>query len=70
MSAGIGEVPVILAQDQLRQGTMISVLGAWSLPTVDISLIYPKRRLLAPRVKALRDYLRINIRPHHEAVKP
>lgn len=60
--SGIGEVPVILAHEALERGTLVSVLAGWSLPTADISLIYPKARVLAPRVRALADYLRTTIR--------
>jgi DNA-binding transcriptional LysR family regulator len=59
--AGVGEVPEILAQEILRRGALVPVLPAWSLPIVDISLIYPKSRVLAPRAKALIDYLRKNV---------
>jgi DNA-binding transcriptional LysR family regulator len=60
--SGIGEVPVILAHEALERGTLVSVLPGWSLPTSDISLIYSKARVLAPRVRALVDYLRASIR--------
>ena len=65
--SGIGQVPVILAQDALERGTLVSVLPEWSLPAADISLIYPRARVLAPRVRALVDYLRATIRlkRHH-----
>ncbi len=59
--AGIGEVPEILAHEALRQGALIPLLPGWSLPTVDISIIYPRSRVLTPRAKALIDYLRKNI---------
>jgi DNA-binding transcriptional LysR family regulator len=61
--AGVGEVPEILAHETLRRGALITLLPGWSLPTLDISLIYPRSRALAPRVKALIDYLRKNIHP-------
>jgi DNA-binding transcriptional LysR family regulator len=59
---GIGQVPVILGHEALERGSLVSVLREWSLPTADISLIYPKARVLAPRVRALVDYLRATIR--------
>lgn len=59
---GIGQVPVILAHEALARGSLVPVLREWSLPTADISLIYPKARVLAPRVRALVDYLRATVR--------
>jgi DNA-binding transcriptional LysR family regulator len=38
------------------------------LPTVHISLIYPRSRLLTPRVRALVQYLQNHVRPPIEAV--
>jgi DNA-binding transcriptional LysR family regulator len=60
--SGVGQVPVVLAHEALARGTLVPVLPGWSLPTADISLIYSKTRVLAPRVRALVDYLRATIR--------
>ena len=59
---GIGQVPVILAHEGLERGSLVTVLREWSLPVAVISLIYPKARVLAPRVTALVDCLRATIR--------
>jgi DNA-binding transcriptional LysR family regulator len=55
------------AGDALRRGTLVPILPGWSLPTVDISLIYPRSRLLTPRVRALVHYLRDHVRPSNDA---
>ncbi len=62
--AGIGEVPMILAPNALRGGSLIPVLPEWSLAALDISLIYPRSRVLAPRVRALVDFLRTQLKTH------
>ena len=54
---GIGQIPVILAREELAKGELIQVLPDWSMPETDISIIYPAGRALPPPVRAFVDFL-------------
>jgi DNA-binding transcriptional LysR family regulator len=55
--AGIGQIPVILARSELAKGELVHILPAWTMPEVDISVIYPAGRPLAPRVRVFVDFI-------------
>ncbi len=59
--AGIGQVPRILAREDLGRGALVQVLPDWSMEEVDISLIHPAGRKLAPRVALFGDFLSANL---------
>ena len=54
---GIGQIPLILAKDLLRDGALVRLLPEWTMPEADISLIFPGGRPLPPRTRAFVDFL-------------
>lgn len=58
--AGIAIVSGYLCGPDFTAGRLIHVLPDWTLPPVDVSVIYPSRRELSPGVRALVDFLREN----------
>jgi DNA-binding transcriptional LysR family regulator len=60
--AGIGQVPLILARQELADGTLVQVLPDWTLEEVDISVIYPVGRKLPPRVRLFLSYVQTALR--------
>jgi LysR family transcriptional regulator AphB len=55
--AGIGSLPTYLAAEMVRQGQLIRVLPAWSLPSVDFHALYPSHRGATPKVRAFLDFI-------------
>jgi len=58
---GIARTPTFLVGEDLRQGRLIAVLGAWRSLEVSIYLVYPQRRYLSPKVRAFADFLAARI---------
>ena len=54
---GIGLLPLWMLREKLRDGVVRPILQAWQPPTVPISAVYPSRRYLAPRTRAVIDFL-------------
>lgn len=54
---GIGLFPEYLCKDELSQGIMQRVLPNWSGRTIDIYAIYPSRKGVTPKVRALLEFL-------------
>jgi len=54
---GIGQIPLILAGEPLARGELVQLLSEWTMPEADISLIYPGGRTLAPRIRALMEFI-------------
>lgn len=50
---GIGLAPVWMFTEELKKGTIKAVLRDFPLPSVDIQLIYPSRRLISRRASML-----------------
>lgn len=48
---GIINIPKFLVKDELANGELIPILPQFSSPPIDISLLYPHRRYLSPKVK-------------------
>ncbi len=57
--AGIGIInqPTFLIGDDLRAGRLVALLPGWRLPDIDILAVYPSRRHLSLKVRAMVDYL-------------
>jgi DNA-binding transcriptional LysR family regulator len=53
--AGITYSPLDLVEDDLRQGTLVRVLGDWPTMTLPIHTVHPSRRLVPRRVTMLID---------------
>ena len=55
---GIGYVPVWhFVEREIEQGRLVALLTDWVAPPQPISAVYPSRRYLAPKVRAMVDYL-------------
>jgi DNA-binding transcriptional LysR family regulator len=54
---GLAILPTFYVGDALRAGTLVRVLQHVSLPELGVYLVYPDRRNMLPKLKALLDYL-------------
>lgn len=54
---GIALVPLWMMRNQLQDGAVKPVLRRWKSPNRPISAVYPSRRFLAPRTRAVIDFL-------------
>lgn len=59
--AGLAFLPDYVVQQDLKDGRLISLLADYAAPPVPISIIYPSRRYLAPKVRRFVDLLVQNI---------
>lgn len=56
--AGIGVISAYLCGPDFAAGRLVRILPEWSMPPVDVSIVYPSRRELSPTVRAFVDFLR------------
>lgn len=56
--AGIGVASSYLCGPLIRDGRLVRVLPEWSLPPLEVSLVFPSRRELAPTVRAFIDFMK------------
>jgi DNA-binding transcriptional LysR family regulator len=54
---GIAMLPTWMVGDELRNGRLQPILQAWQPNPRPISVVYPSRRFLAPRTRAVIDFL-------------
>ena len=54
---GIASFDRFIAHDALRDGRLVPVLADWSLPSRTVYAVYPQSRYVAPKVRALLDYV-------------
>jgi DNA-binding transcriptional LysR family regulator len=54
---GIALLPTWMLRDEVREGRLQAVLQGWPPRRRSISLVYPSRRFLAPRTRAVIDFL-------------
>jgi DNA-binding transcriptional LysR family regulator len=57
-AAGIGVVSSYLCGPLIHAGRLVRVLPDWSLPPLEVSLVFPSRRELAPTVRAFIDFMK------------
>jgi len=55
---GIASVASTSAQDDIARGLLLRVLPDWKLPNAGVYLMYPATRHVAPKTRALVDFLR------------
>jgi DNA-binding transcriptional LysR family regulator len=55
--AGVALVPTWMLRDELRSERLVALLRAWQPPRRPISVVYPSRRFLAPRTRAVIDFI-------------
>ncbi len=56
--AGIGVASSYLCGPLIRDGRLVRILPEWSLPPLEVSLVFPSRRELAPTVRAFIDFMK------------
>lgn len=54
---GIALVPTWMLRDEVRSGRLVVLLREWQPPHRPISVVYPSRRFLAPRTRAVIDFI-------------
>jgi DNA-binding transcriptional LysR family regulator len=54
---GIGMLPAWYFRDEIVNGKVKILLPEWQVPSVPVHIIYPSRRHLSPRVRAVMDFL-------------
>ncbi|HEF5870034.1 TPA: LysR family transcriptional regulator [Burkholderia cenocepacia] len=59
---GIVQLPCMVVEDDLRNGTLIDVLPGWAPKGGVVHAVFPSRRGLLPRVRLLIDFLAEHIR--------
>lgn len=55
--AGIGYVPIWVAQDDLAKGSLIHILPEYRLPEIPLYAVYTNRQFMNARVRAFIDFL-------------
>ena len=56
--AGIACVPGYLAASDIKTGRLVHLLPEWTLPAVEVNVVYPSRRGLSPAVRAFVEYMK------------
>lgn len=56
--AGIGTVSGYLCAPEIDAGRLVRLLPEWSSPPVEVSIVFPSRRELAPAVRVFVDYMK------------
>jgi DNA-binding transcriptional LysR family regulator len=54
---GLIQVPRFHVEQELLEGRLVEVLGAWRSPVMPVTALYPSRRQLSPRVRVFVDWL-------------
>jgi DNA-binding transcriptional LysR family regulator len=54
---GIGLLPAWYFRDEINQGSVQILLKDWQVPGVPVHMIYPSRRHLSPRIRAVMEFL-------------
>jgi LysR family transcriptional regulator, regulator for bpeEF and oprC len=56
LGQGIARLPLLVAQDAVRQGQLISVLSQWLPRSTPVHALFPSARYLSPKVRSFIDY--------------
>ena len=54
---GVARLPETVVREDLKRGTLVRVLPAWSSPQGVLHVVFPSRRGLLPAVRAFIDFL-------------
>ncbi|WP_339531528.1 LysR family transcriptional regulator [Pseudomonas mucidolens] len=54
---GLVQLPRYHVEEELRDGSLVEVLGEWASPEMPLSALYPYHRQLSPRVRVFIDWL-------------
>lgn len=52
---GIAQLPLLVVQEQLAHGTLVTVLPQWKRPDVPVHAVFPSAKYLTPKVRAFID---------------
>jgi LysR family transcriptional regulator, regulator for bpeEF and oprC len=52
---GVAQLPLLIAQQALGRGQLVSVLPDWRLPEIPVHALFPSARYLTPKVRAFID---------------
>ena len=66
---GIGFLSLIEVSDDIRAGHLVQVLSDYPAPSVPLNLVYPSRRLLAPRTRLVLEFIAEQVRSAVRAVE-
>jgi DNA-binding transcriptional LysR family regulator len=61
---GIIQVPVYGATDLMRKDVLVEIMPDFTAMPMPVSLLYPQRRLMAPRVKAMLNWIEQIVAPY------
>jgi DNA-binding transcriptional LysR family regulator len=61
--AGLGILTGYICAPEIAAGRLVRLFPEWSLPSVEVSLVFPSRRELSPVVRAFVDYMKEVNRP-------
>lgn len=56
--AGLGVISCYLCAPEIKAGRLVHLLPEWTSPAVDVNMIFPSRRELAPAVRAFVDFIK------------
>ena len=56
--AGIGPLSGYLCGPEIVAGRLVRLFPSWRLPSIEVSIVFPSRRALAPAVRAFADYMK------------
>ena len=56
--AGVGVISAYLCAPAIKAGRLVRLLPEWTLPSLQVNLLYPSRRELAPAVRAFVDFMK------------
>lgn len=56
LGLGLAQMPLFHIDDDLRRGSLVKLLADIPVPTVPVSLLYPRSRQLSPRVRVFIDW--------------
>jgi DNA-binding transcriptional LysR family regulator len=66
---GIAFLSLIEVSDDIRAGHLVRVLSDYPAPGIPLNLVYPSRRLLAPRTRLVMDFIAEQVRSAVHAVE-
>ncbi len=61
-ACGIAELPPVVCRDELAAGSLVRLLPQWSLPEMNLYVLFLARSGLAPAVRCFVDYLSMRMR--------
>lgn len=61
--AGIGIVSCYVCAPDIRTGRLVHLLPQWTVPNLEVNMLFPSRRELAPAVRAFVDFMKETNQP-------